>query len=423
MTRGRVLIAPVVMASSPLSVASGRAGRLAGLALGLILFGGLFQYVIDLKPMYLLAKAWPVLTLPLSVGAALKVRPSYQPLVLTSLAWMLAATAFIGIGQLGNDALGAVASTAKIWPLTGALGACAALTWLRPSAQDLTRAVAAVALLTFGFLAIAWLTLPPVAFEGSIETTKVFLTDPERGRRINAPMMYAIMGLLLLNRFAWSGGGGWGGVGRRILALAAILLGVVLMLTIYKQRAQIAGTGVVLVLGAMLSGRRWRGPALLSLAAGVIGLALPGWLWLQAGDAVQTLGGSLSIRQVEATAALDFLNAEPWRWITGVGSATRIGGVTLGDIVGTPFFFPSDLGWLGVVFEYGLVGAGLMLALHVAAIVVAGRAARSGSLIGAAVFDYAVFLLVVSPIVSVALSPGEMATCLALGWWLGRPER
>ena len=41
-------------------------------------------------------------------------------------------------------------------------------------------------------------------------------------------------------------------------------------------------------------------------------------------------------------------------------------------------------------------------------------------MIGAAVLDYAIFLLVVSPVVSVVLSPGELATVLALSWWLVR---
>jgi hypothetical protein len=169
----------------------------------------------------------------------------------------------------------------------------------------------------------------------------------------------------------------------------------------------------------MLSLRRWRGPAMMMAAAVVMAAAVPVVLWLGQ-DAVDSLGGSLSMRQIEAEHALAFLNDQPWRWIVGVGSATRVGDVTLGDIVGTPFFFPSDLGWLGVVFEYGVIGAGLMLALHLLAIRMAWEAARSSGVLGAAVLDYSLFLLIVSPVVSVVLSPGELATVLALSWWLVR---
>lgn len=373
------------------------------------MFGGLFAYVVDAPPLYLLAKAWPVLTAPLALLAVWRLSPPYQPLLLAACAWLLGFTPFVSVTQLGNDVFGALASTAKIWPLTGALGAAASLWLVRPTSRDLTRAVVALAIMTFGFLIGAWLFAPDALFQQGIEDTKVFLSDAERGRRINAPMMFGILALFLINRSFW----------RRPAVWKALLVvgGLVAMVVMYKQRAQIGGTVVGLGLGAMLSLRRWQGPAMMTTAAVVIAAAVPVVLWLGQ-DAVDSLGGSLSMRQIEAEHALAFLNDQPWRWIVGVGSATRVGNVTLGDIVGTPFFFPSDLGWLGVVFEYGAIGAGLMLALHLLAIRLAWEAGQKGQVVGAAVLDYAIFLLVVSPVVSVVLSPGELATVLALSWWL-----
>lgn len=404
-------------AVSGTGAASGRpasVGRTAALVLGLPMFAGLFQYVIDVPALYGLAKVWPVLALPLTLIAALRLKPGYQPLLLAACAWMLAFVPLISMAQLGNDLLGAVASTAKIWPLTGALSGVAALTLLKPSEGELLRAIMILCGLTFGFLVGAWFLAPDAAFNQTIETTKVFLSDIERGRRINAPMMFAILGLFVLNRSFWARPALW--------KPALIGLGLIVLLCIYKQRAQIAGTGLVLILGAALSLGRWRGPALTGLAACGLAAIIPALVWLQGGSAAEGLGGSLSMRQTEAAAALDFLNDQPWRWVTGVGSATRIGGVTLGDIVGTPFFFPSDLGWLGVTFEYGAIGAGLMLALHLCAVRLTGHAAKGRGVIGRALFDYALFLVIVSPIVSVALSPGELATVLALGWRLRTPS-
>jgi O-antigen ligase len=384
------------------------------LVLTLPMFAGLFQYVIDAPVLYGLSKVWPVLVLPLTLMAVLGPKPGYQPLLLATLAWLLAVVPFISMAQLGNDSLGAVASTAKIWPLSGALAGAAALDLLKPSGRELSRAVMMLCGLTFAFLVGAWLFAPDAAFNGTIETTKVFLSDIERGRRINAPMMFGILGLFVLNRSFWRRPALWKPV--------LIGLGLVAMVCIYKQRAQIAGTGLMLVLGAALGLGRWRGPALIALAAGGLASLIPTLLWLQGGSAAEGLGGSLTMRQTEAEAALGFLNDQPWRWITGVGSATRIGGVTMGGIVGTPFFFPSDLGWLGVVFEYGLIGAGLMLAMHLWAVRLAWRAAQGGGTLERALFDYALFLIVVSPIVSVVLSPGELATVLVLGWWLRTPS-
>ena len=400
------------------ATAGGRSDTVAWPVLALLIllpmFGGIFIYVVDAPPLYLLAKAWPVLTAPMALFAAWRLNPPYQPLLLAACAWLLGVTPFVSVTQLGNDAFGALASTAKIWPLTGALGAAAALWLVRPSADDLAKAVIALALVTFGFLIGAWLFAPDALFQQGIEDTKVFLSDVERGRRINAPMMFGILALFLINRSFW----------RRPAVWKAVLIvgGLIAMVVMYKQRAQIGGAVVGLGLGALLSLRRWRGPALMAATTVVLAAAIPAVLWLGRG-AVDSLGGSLSMRQIEAEHALAFLNDQPWRWIVGVGSATRVGDVTLGDIVGTPFFFPSDLGWLGVVFEYGAVGAGLMLALHLLAIRMAWEAARRGQVVGSAVLDYAIFLLVVSPVVSVVLSPGELATVLALSWWLVRTPR
>ncbi len=406
--RGRVLR---VVGQPPAASATVRIrwGLTLGLVLILPMFAGLFAYVVDVPALYGMTKIWPVITAPLALLAAWRLRPDFQSLLLVTFVWLLGATPLIGVIQLGNDVAGAVASSVKVWPLIGALGATGLLWLARPTEPDLRRAVVILAVLTFAFLIGAWLFAPEALFHQGIEDTKVFLTDPERGRRINAPMMFGIVGLLLVNRAFWRRPAVWKAV--------VVLLGIAAMIVCYKQRAQIGGAIAVLGLAGALSLGRWRGPVIACGIAVLIAAAVPVSWWVGQ-NAADSLGGSLSMRQIEAEAAVRFLNDAPWRWITGVGSAGRIGDVTLGDIVGTPFFFPSDLGWLGVVFEYGVIGAALMLALHIVAIRLAWQAARCGGDLARAVFDYAVFLLVVSPVVSVVLSPGELAVILALAWRL-----
>lgn len=401
--RGRVLARPAALP---------RSRGLLILLPALPLFMGSFQYVVDLPALYALSKAWPALMLPFTLFAMGWLRPPYQPLLLAVCAWLIGVTPFIGILQLGNDIVGALASTAKIWPLTGALSAAAMLVLARPDNRTLGKAIAILALTTFTAMVAAFVLAPPEAFTQTIEETKVFLTDPERGKRINAPMALGLMGLFMLNRSFWKSPALW--------KAAGVVLAFVLMIIVYKQRAPIAGAALTVLLGAALSLGRWRGLALALLGAGFLASAVPLWLWVQSGDVAGALGGSLTMRQQEAEAAVAFLGAEPWRWVFGVGSATRIGDVTLGDIVGMAFFFPSDLGWLGVVFEYGLIGAALMLAVHLACVRLSWRASASGNLTAEAVLDYSLYLLIVSPIVSVALAPGEVATCLALAWWVNR---
>ena len=364
--------------------------------------------MVDCPPLYVLTKAWPALMLPFAVFAAARLSLPYSALLLVAFAWMAGAATLLGVFQLGNSGLGALAPTLKVWALVNGLSFAGVLAVLKPTADGVTRMIAVLGVFTFIALAATWFLVPTSAYVGTIESTKVFLHD-ERGYRLNAPMMFGVLGIFLANRSFW----------RRPAVWKALLVGLafVLLVTIYKTRVLILGTGAVVIIGAALSAKR---PALIFafLAAAALAGAVPLWSYLHSDTLTKSLGGSLSIRQIEFGKAVDFLNAQPWRWVTGVGSATRVGDVTLADIVGTNFFFPSDLGWLGVVFEYGLIGASLFLALHVFAIRIGWVALKTGALGGAAVFDYALYLLIVSPVTSVALAPGEMAACLAFGWWL-----
>ena len=378
------------------------------LALAAPLFCESFQYVVDCPPLYALTKAWPFLMLPVSVLAAATVRLAYKPLLLAAFAWSVGAAALVGVFQLGNSGIGAFAPTLKVWAILNGLSFVGVLAWLKPSPRQVERVIATLGAFTFAAMAIIWLVTPTSVYVGTIESTKVFLHD-ERGYRLNAPMMFGVLAIFLANRSFWSSPKLW-----KALSVAAAFA---LLVMIYKTRVLILGAAGVVVLGAALSAKR---PPLALALLGAIFLvgAVPLWGYLHSDALSKSLGGSLSIRQIEFGKAVDFLNAAPWRWVTGVGSATRVGDVTLAEIVGTNFFFPSDLGWLGVTFEYGLIGAGLFLALHLFALKLGWKAVIASGLAGAAVFDYALFLILVSPVTSVALAPGEMASCLALGWWL-----
>ena len=383
------------------------------LVLAAPLFCESFQYVIDCPPLYALTKVWPFAMLPFALFAAARLSLPYKSILLAAFAWTLGAATLLGVFELGNGGLGALAPTLKVWALLNGLSFAGVLAILKPTADSVTRMIAVLGIITFGALAATWLVVPTSAYIGTIESTKVFLHD-ERGYRLNAPMMFGVLGMFLTNRSIW----------RRPALWKALLIGLgfVLLITIYKTRVLILGTAAVVVLGAAFSTKRPRLTFVL-LGAAVLGGVVPFWQYLHSDTLTKSLGGSLSIRQIEFGKAVDFLNAQPWRWLTGVGSATRVGDVTLAQIVGTNFFFPSDLGWLGVVFEYGLIGAGLFLALHLFAIRMGWRALRTGALGAAAVFDYALYLLIVSPVTSVALAPGEMTACLALGWWLSLEPR
>jgi hypothetical protein len=378
------------------------------------LFCESFQYVVDCPPLYALTKAWPLLTAPLAVFAGARLALPYKGLLLVAVAWTLGASVLTGVFELGNEGVGALAPTLKVWALLNGLSFAGVLALVRPTPRDVARMIGVLGVLTFVSLAAIWMLVPTSAYEGTIESTKVFLHD-DRGYRLNAPMMFGVLGIFLANRSFWRRPKMW--------KVFAIITAFGLLVCIYKTRVLILGAGAGVVLGAVFSAPRRRPLIMALLAAFALAGAVPAWTLLHSDALTKSLGGSLSIRQIEFGKAVDFLNAAPWRWLTGVGSATRVGDVTLAERVGTNFFFPSDLGWLGVVFEYGLVGAGLFAALHLFAIRLGWRAAQTGSIAGAVIFDYSLFLLIVSPVTSLALAPGEMTACLALAWWIAQAPR
>ncbi len=378
------------------------------------LFCESFQYVIDCPPLYALTKAWPLVMLPWAAFAGLRLALPYKGLLLAALAWTAGASTLIGVFELGNGLTGMLAPTAKVWALANGLSLAGVLVLLKPTPDTLARAIAVLGGVTFISVAAIWFLTPTSAYVGTIESTKVFLHD-ERGYRLNAPMMFGVLSIFLVNRSFWRSPTLW--------KLVLIGIGFGLLIGVYKTRVLILGTAAGVVLGAVFSAGKSRSLIFALLLAAMLAVAVPLWSLLHSDALTKSLGGSLSIRQIEFAKAVDFLNAQPWRWLTGVGSATRVGDVTLAEIVGTNFFFPSDLGWLGVVFEYGLIGAGLMLSLHLFAVRIAWGAAATGALAGAALFDYALYLLVVSPVTSVVLAPGEMTAVLALGWWLTQEAR
>lgn len=378
------------------------------------LFGETFAYVVDVGPLYALAKLWPVVTLPLAVGGALLFRAPRYSLVLLALAWMTGVTPLISMAVLGDGLSGAISGAIKVWPLAGVLALGALLAWLRPRPGQVERALHMLGFLTFAVMSLIWVLAPPSAYDHqNIETTKIFLSDPERGFRLNIPMFFGILWIFLLGRRFWAR--------PSVLPALAMAGAFFLMLLIYKQRTQILGAGLIVALAPVLGLARRRG-AWFGVLAGGAALLTPA-LFMLAGshDTAATLGGSLTARQSELGHALSFLNDQPLRWLVGAGGATRAGDVDLAAIVGTNYFFLSDLGWVGVVFEYGAVGAALMLALHFTAIGQGWTAAKGGSPLAWALFDYCLYMVLVSPVLSVVFAPGELATCMALlAFSLGR---
>lgn len=386
-------------------------GLALAMTLLLVLFGQSFQYVIDVPPIYALSKVWPILTAPLAVLGAARLGLPGRSLFLLCFLWLFIVTPTISTLQLGNTPLAAAATTIKVWSLGYAFSLGAMLFWLRPSEKMLAKIVLSLGATTYVVMTLLFILAPDAAYEQSIEETKIFLWDIERGRRIYAPMFFALLTIFMLNRSFW--------LQPRVWKAAAIVTCFVIMQVVYKQRVAIAAAGLVVLIGAVLSLRRGKTLVVLLLGAiAVAGAVIVSNLVQE--QFAKGLGGSLTVRQMEGLAALTYLTAEPWRWITGVGSITRsVGGVNaLAQIVGARVFFLHDLGWLGVTFEYGAIGVTLILIVHGVCAYITGRGAGAPSPLPRACFDYVLYVLITSPIYAITFAPGEVMTCTAIGFYL-----
>jgi hypothetical protein len=416
--RGRILqpsvgsIASVpVMASR--RVTTDRHLQLLAILLALPMFAECFQYMVDVPPLYFLSKAWPMLMLPLCIWAITSLDIPYKLLYITTLFWVLGVTPYVGIIQLGNDTFSALATTVKVWALSSVFSAAGMLVLLRVPVSTLGRVLLGLGIGTYVLMALLWITVPVRAYGGGDAVSKLFMLDPERGYRIYMPMFFGTLLIFYTNRSFWQRKAWW--------KVVVIAVAFVLQLTIYKQRAAIAGDGVTVVIGAILSarGRRMVMLSLLGIVAAAIALYAVEHAQ-QSAYLHQSLGGSLTTREASVATAWDYLRADPLRWLIGVGATTRFGDVTLGHLFGTRSFFLTDIGWLGVMFEYGAIGAVLMLLMHLAGLRAAARWSRPDDCLSQACVDYIIYLVLISMVYSVVFTPGELTTIMAISYYLNR---
>ncbi|MEP9377265.1 hypothetical protein ABLE91_11150 [Aquabacter sp. CN5-332] len=375
------------------------------------MFAQCFHYLNELPPPYLLSKAWPMLALPLTVYGMARMKLPAKAIYLVFLAYAIGFTPLISMIQLGNGFFDALTTTIKIWPVTYYFALSALLLWLSPAVPRLKGAMLTLGYATYVIMLLLWLVAPASWYNSDPSGGKLMLFEQERGYRIYMPMFFGMILIFYLTR-SFMQKPHW-------LKVAAVAVAVVLMLVIFKQRASIGAAVAVVGFGVLASApqrlRRLFIGALCVLAPLAIGVLV----MRASGNFVESLGGSLSVRQHSFALATDFLGVNVWNWLFGVGATTRFSTITLAEIFGSAQFFIADLGWVGVVFEYGAVGALLIAVLYGWGYVAVSKAAqRSRDPFAQALADYILFLIVTSAVYSLVLTPGELGVVMALAVYL-----
>lgn len=380
----------------------------------MLMFFQVFHYMVDAGPAYYLSKVWPIVMAPFAILALWRGIAPHLRLYGALLFYLTGVSPVLSMLYFGNGFVDAMATTVKVWPFLYLFACLGLLMQLRPSPQTLHRVLLGLGVATLGLLWLLWLVVPHHMYSSDPAVSKLFLFDYERGYRIYMPMVFALLLTFYAVRRLLGGHG--------LLHLVWPLATLVSLVGIYKQRTTIAAAIVVvglIVLARLPARLRW-------LAVGIGTFATAGAVAYRLGsDGLGSLGASLSVRQATALKVWEFLAPDQWQWLFGVGSITRLSNQTLGDVFGSDLFFLADVGWLGVVFEYGAIGAILILLVYLAAVRLTVRrpALPPGSPITdlrMAVGDVAVLTLIETLIYSPVFTPGIVATATALLLYLDR---
>jgi len=369
------------------------------------LFGQTFHYMKDLKPLWALSKAFPLLSLPLILPVLTR---QHVPLVggwLIAFLWLVLVSSFAAMFSFDQNYVLGLTAQVKLLPMLYALSFLGLLLLVRPTSKELLRAFGLCGVLTFATLFLLWALAPQSWYVTSIEYGDApLLSADDRGNRIRMPMFFAMFVLFALYR--------------RLLAepewRTAVLVGVALAIVIGIVRTRavvLASMATLAIVTLMAAPPRWRVGA---IAATVVGaLLLLQVPYVQSAFDTSSASG-FNVREVTAAKAIAFLGQDPLRWLFGVGTITSLSTGGLATFF-NHYFFLADISWLGIVFEFGLVGAAIMVFLLVRTWLFAQSVRRTiDSPAVAGMQDYVLFTLIQSPLYStMTLQPGEIAIIAA----------
>jgi len=385
--------------------------RLTILVLSLPFFGEVFHLSMDIPAFYFLSKAWSFLLLPVAILGYLAIALPARFLVAITFTYTFSIAPLMAIFNLNTSFFEALLATGKIAPLTTYFSLSFILQWLRPTADELRRVLAWLGYASFGVMWLLWVTVPHYVYNNQAGAKTIFIGgDDVRGDRILMPLVFGVLLLFMQARLFTRDG--------RLIRLLLIGLGVGLMSTIFKERVPIACvivTIIVVLLEKPFGSRLMAlcvsgtfGVAILSIGLAFTGLAIIG----------EKFGGSFIVRSHTFMQALDFISTEPSKWVFGFGGSSSFAVNSLEKMFRNPLFYLADIGWLGVIFEYGVIGALLLLGCYLSGMYHTRKLASSGDSLGLSMADYAWYLPLTTVIYSATLLPGELGLVCALGFYL-----
>ncbi len=386
-----------------------RWGHVAALLVLLPLFGQSFHYVKSLAPLWALSKAFPILSLPLAVFLFGGDRPVGARQILISFVWLALVPTFIAISTFDQTFFVGLTAQVKLLPLLYFFSFLGLLRRLQPTPREIAVAVLVCAIATIVILVAIWAVAPQSWYaKDYVAGESPILSNDNRGNRIRMPMYFGLIGIFYCYRRFFDS--------RRPKWLLFAAIGFALVMGVVRTRSMVLGVvGVGVIVGFVAAGPRMRVALLAIVPVGLLGLFSVPYV---ASVFSTSPSSGFDTRYITTVKAIDFLGTDPLHWLFGVGTISPMDPAGLMTYF-NHFFFLADITWVGVVFEYGLIGAALILAVPVRGWFLMRRARMLGDdpFLGA-LQDYLLYAVLISELYPMTLSPGELTLIMAVAIYL-----
>lgn len=383
-----------------------RWGRVAILTLLLPLFGQSFHYIKTIPALWAMSKAFPILSLPLALFLFTGPRPVGARQMLLSFLWLALVPTFISLGTFQQTFFVALTSQVKLLSLLYFFSFLGLLRWMRPTMREIAAGFLICALVSFLLLPTIWALAPQSAYaQHYVAGDAPLLGADSRGNRIRLPMFFGIIGVLYAyRRFLGGWRPGW---------LVAWGAGFGLIFALVRMRSIIFGLMLMAAINIFIAAS----PRMKMILVAILPFAIAAVFSVPFMASIFSTDKAFAfdVRWISTVKAIAFLGTDPLRWIFGVGSLSPVDPAGMMTYF-NHFFFLADITWMGILFEYGLVGALLILAIPVRgiAMLAAVRRMRDDPFV-AALQDYLVYAILISEMFPMTLAPGELAVILAIG--------
>lgn len=369
------------------------------------LFGQTFHYLSALVPLWALSKALPVLSLPAVLRLGGEPRFPMTRQILITFAWLMLLPSFAAVFYFHESFFTSIAAQVKLLPILYFFSFLALLLALRPTLGELQRGFIIAGVVVIGALIVLWAVVPSSWYQESYVIGQApFFSSDNRGHRIRMSMYFPIILLFFCYRRAI--------FERHAGYLFGAVMAFIVTLLIVKTRSMMIGILGVLVINSIA----WSRPL---VRVGLLLCAPFALAWIFSSGYLATTFSTgadtgFDTRRVSVMLATRFLGSDPMRWVFGVGTISSTSRDNLIDYF-HHFFFLADITWLGIVFEYGLIGALIMLFFQLRGLFFYRRlrAKVDDDFLGA-LFDYLVYILLISFFYPPTLTPGETAVILAI---------